>query len=140
MRLTARTEYALLALTYLAGRYGQEPVNVPEISEAEGIPPRFLHQILQTLKAARMVTSSKGRGGGFQLARKPESVTLAEVIRLFDGALAPTDSVSVHFYHSTPIERHPGLMVVFREIRDYISSKMESVTLADWLTPPGPGR
>lgn len=140
MRLTARTEYALLALIYLAGRYGREPVTVPEISESEGIPPRFLQQILQTLKAARIVSSSQGRGGGFQLARDPRSLTLAEVIRLFDGALAPTESVSVHFYHSTPIERHPGLLGVFREIRDYISSKMESVTLADLLSAPEPDR
>lgn len=133
MKLTLRTEYALLALTYLAGRYGNGVVPVPEIAEAQKIPLRFLQQILQTLKAARLVTSAKGREGGYALSRAPDTITLAEVVRLFDGPLAPTDSVSVHFYHSTPVEKHPGLVRVFRDIRDYVAQRLESVTLADLL-------
>ena len=131
MKLTSRTEYALLALAHLGRRYGEPAVPLPEIAEAEGIPARFLHQIFQSLKAARLVFSTKGRVGGFALARPPEEITLAEVVRLFDGPLAPTDSVSVHFYHKTPIERNPELVRLFREIRDYISERLESVTLAD---------
>lgn len=131
MRLTSRTEYALLALSHLARRCGESPIPASELAQAEGIPPRFLHQILQVLKTTGMVSSTQGRSGGYLLKRPPEKITLAEVVRLFDGPLAPTDSVSVHFYHSTPIEKHAGLTAVFREIRDVVSQRLEAVTLAD---------
>jgi DNA-binding IscR family transcriptional regulator len=52
-------------------------------------------------------------------------------VRLFDGALAPTESVSKYFYESTPIEKEKKLMAVFKEVRDYIAEKMERTTLAD---------
>jgi Rrf2 family protein len=133
VKLTLRTEYALLALTHLARKYGGGVASVSEIAEAHQIPLRFLQQILQTLKGARLVTSTKGRDGGYVLSRPPAAVTLAEVVRLFDGPLAPTDSVSVYFYHSTPVEKNPGLVKVFRDIRDYVAQRLESTTLADLL-------
>jgi DNA-binding IscR family transcriptional regulator len=73
----------------------------------------------------------KGKDGGYQVAKDPGKVTLAEVIRLFDGALAPTESVSRYFYESTPIEREKSLLKVFRELRDYLSERLESITLLD---------
>jgi Rrf2 family transcriptional regulator, cysteine metabolism repressor len=61
----------------------------------------------------------------------PRKITLAEVIRLFDGALAPTESVSKYFYESTPIEKEKSLLKVFKNIRDYVSEKLEHTTIAD---------
>ena len=52
-------------------------------------------------------------------------------MRLLDGALAPTDSVSTYFYESTPVEREKKLLKVFKEIRDFVSAKLEKTTLAD---------
>jgi Rrf2 family protein len=83
------------------------------------------------LKRARYVRSSKGQHGGYRLAKPPENITLAEIIRLFDGALAPTDSVSEHFYETTPVEKEPDLLAVLKDIRDYAAQKLESTTLAD---------
>jgi Rrf2 family protein len=101
------------------------------IAAAQGIPPKFLEQILLTLRLAKYLRSSKGKGGGFRLAKSPHKISLAEVVRLFDGALAPTESVSKYFYESTPIEKEKKLMDVFQEVRDYIAGKMESTTVAD---------
>ena len=131
MRLTSRSEYALLALVYMARHRGEGFVRVRTIADAQGIPHKFLEQILLTLKRARYLRSSKGRGGGFQLGRDPSSVSLAEVIRLFDGALAPTESVSKYFYESTPIEKEQRLLDVFREVRDFVANKMERTMIAD---------
>lgn len=131
MRLSHKSEYALLALVFLARRRGEEYVSVPAIAEAQEIPPKFLEQILLTLKRAGYVRSLKGQRGGFRLARPAERITLAEVIRLFDGALAPTESVSKYFYEPTPVEKEKNLMRVFRQVRDWISAKLESTTLAD---------
>jgi DNA-binding IscR family transcriptional regulator len=67
------------------------------------------------------------------MAKDPGSITLAEVVRLFDGALAPTASVSEFYYESTPIEKEANLVAVFREIRNFVSTKLEGTTLKDVL-------
>jgi Rrf2 family protein len=131
MKLTCRSEYALLALVYLARCQNEEYVSVQTISAAQGIPPKFLEQILLSLRLAKYLRSSKGKSGGFRLAKLPQKISLAEVVRLFDGALAPTESVSKYFYDSTPIEKEEKLIAVFQEVRDYIAEKMENTTLAD---------
>jgi Rrf2 family protein len=131
MRLTSRSEYALLALVYLSRQDPGVFSSVETIASAQGIPSRFLEQIMLTLKRARIVRSAKGRLGGYCLAKPPEQVSLAEIIRLFDGALAPTESVSRYFYESTPIENEANLLAVFQDIRDAIAHKLESTTLAD---------
>lgn len=129
--MTAKSEYALLALVYLARRTEEGFVPAVQIAAAQGIPEKFLEQILLILKRGRYLRSSKGKGGGFRLARPPEAVSLAEVIRLFDGALAPTESASKYFYEPTPIEKEAGLLKVFRAVRDAVADKMEKTTLAD---------
>ena len=131
MRLTAKSEYALLALVHLARHDEEGFLSVQEIAEAQELPPRFLEQIFMTLKRARYVRSLKGPRGGFQLARPAGKITLAEVIRLIDGALAPTESASKYFYESTPIEKETRLLRVFKDIRDYVSNRLEKTTIAD---------
>ena len=131
MRLSHRSEYALLALVHLA-RHGTDGyLTVQAIAEAQEIPAKFLEQILLTLKRSRYVRSMKGQRGGFVLARPAARITLAEVIRLFDGALAPTESVSRYFYEPTPIEKEKRLLRVFRDIRDQVAQRLEATTVAD---------
>lgn len=131
MKLTTRSEYALLALVHLARQRQDENVTVEAIAKAQGIPPKFLELLMWTMKKARLVKSSKGQRGGYRLARPAKEITVAEVIRLFDGALAPTESVSTYFYESTPIEREKRLLKLFKKIRDYIATTLEHTTIAD---------
>ena len=131
MKLTSRSEYALLALVYLARRDLTGYVSVETIAQAQDIPQKFLEQIMLALKNAKYVRSTKGQHGGYCLARPGDKITLAEVIRLFDGALAPTESVSRYFYESTPIEKEKLLIKVFKDIRDYVADKLEHTTIAD---------
>jgi Rrf2 family protein len=131
MKLTTRSEYALLALAYLARNPKDKYISVDVIAKAQNIPPKFLEQLMLALKRAHILHSAKGQRGGYMLARDPNQISLAEVIRLFDGALAPTESVSKNFYESTPIEKEKNLVVIFKDIRDYVSNKLETATLAD---------
>lgn len=133
MKLTSRSEYALLALIYLGRHDSEEFISVDSIAQAQGIPPKFLEQILLALKRAHFLRSIKGQHGGYQLAKSAKQISLAEIIRLFDGALAPTDSVSENFYESTPIEKEKNISKVFKDIRDYTSNKLEKTTIADVL-------
>ena len=100
----------------------------------KGIPYKFLEQLMLTLKRAHILQSTKGQHGGYTLAKAANQISLAEVIRLFDGALAPTESVSENFYESTPIEKEKNLMIIFKDIRDYVSNKLETATLADAIS------
>ena len=133
MKLTARSEYALLALVHLARQKTDALVSVDTIARAQGIPAKYLEQILLALKRAKCLRSSKGQRGGYQLARPADQIALAEIIRLFDGALAPTESVSRHFYEPTPIEKERKLVRVFRDIRDLVAKRLETTTIADMV-------
>jgi Rrf2 family protein len=141
MKLTTRSEYGLLALIHLARHYGEGGISVRDIAAEQAIPAQFLEQLMLILKRAGYVRSTRGRSGGFRLARAPETISLAEIIRLFDGALAPTESVSRYFYEPTPVEREPALLGLFRELRNIVSDRLEATTLAMMTekgTHPGP--
>jgi Rrf2 family transcriptional regulator, cysteine metabolism repressor len=131
MRLTTRSEYALLALIHLSRQSPEDYRSVQAIASSQAIPPKYLEQILFTLKRARLVRSQRGQRGGYRLARPASRISLAEIVRLFDGPLAPTDSASKHFYEPTPVERERRLLRVFREIRNHVADKLESTTIAD---------
>ena len=87
MRLTAKSEYGLLATIDLACHAGEGPVSAREISEHRGIPARFLEQLLVLLRRAGLVTAVRGARGGFVLARNPSDITVLEVVEALDGAL-----------------------------------------------------
>src|ERR1700741_4926153 len=86
MKVSAKTEYACLAMLELAAHYGSgEPVRIRQIADAHGIPSRFLVQILLQLKGAGFVTSTRGAAGGYQLLKDPTEITLAEVMSVIEG-------------------------------------------------------
>ena len=131
MKLTTKSEYSILALVYLARQPKGHFVKVDEIVKACDIPKKYLELLLMALRQNRLIKTRRGKQGGYQLARPAEAISLAEVIRLMDGALAPTESVSTYFHSDTPISKEPALLGVFREIRDYIAHKLETLTLQD---------
>ena len=86
MNISAKTEYACIAMLELASQYGgHKPVRIRTIAQRHGIPARFLVQILLQLKAAGLVQSTRGAAGGYQLARDPAQVTLRDVTQILDG-------------------------------------------------------
>ncbi len=131
MKLTSKSEYAMLALVYLARQPENTYIRVETIAIEQSIPPQFLEQILLVLKRGKILMSLKGHNGGYRLAKPPADITLAEVIRLIDGPLAPTESVSLNFYRSTPIEKEAALLSVFAQVRDCVVMILENTTLAN---------
>ncbi|MDD5750481.1 MAG: Rrf2 family transcriptional regulator [Candidatus Pacebacteria bacterium] len=133
MKLTTKSEYGLLALIDLAGYYGKNLVKAQDIAKRKKIPIKYLEQLLIILNRAGYVQSTRGIMGGYRLAKAPDKICLAEIIRLMDGALAPVSSASKYFYSHTPVEQCQPLLRVFKDIRDYIAEKLEKTTLADLL-------
>ena len=120
------------ALIVLGLNYGGEVVRIQSISEQQNIPKKFLEQILNDLRAAGILESKRGLAGGYRLRRSPDRVTLAEVIRLIEGPLAPVSCVSEKYYErcSCPNEEKCGIRSVMKEVRDAIVRILEGVTLA----------
>jgi len=88
MKVSAKTEYACIAVMELAVNYGSpEPVRIRNIAERHFVPPRFLVQILLQLKGAGIVSSTRGASGGYNLIPRPEDVTLGQVMGIIDGPM-----------------------------------------------------
>lgn len=96
--ITKKTKYAFKALIHLVEKFGDGPILIQEISEAQQIPKKFLEAILLELKQNQIIKSKKGRNGGCSLARKPSEISLAQVYRLVEGPIAPVSCVSLNFY------------------------------------------
>src|SRR5438270_2754475 len=133
MKLSLRGEYALRALLVLALRHDEPLVRIQSISDEQNIPKRFLEQILNDLKSAGIVRSKRGVAGGYRLARRPDQITVASVVRHIEGALAPVSCVSERFYEkcSCPDESRCAIRNVMKEIREAVVKLAERITLAD---------
>jgi Rrf2 family protein len=133
MRLSLRGEYALRALLVLGLRYDEPQVRIQAISDQQNIPKRFLEQILNDLKSAGFVQSRRGFAGGYRLAKPPEDITLAAVVRHIEGALAPVSCVSEQFYEkcSCPDESRCAIRSAMKEVRDAIVRVADRITIAE---------
>jgi Rrf2 family protein len=91
MKLPAKVEYAYKAVLELALRYnGDRPVQINTICESQGVPKKFLIQLLLRLKNANIVNSSRGASGGYYLTRPPSRISLADVFRAIDESIVGT--------------------------------------------------
>jgi Rrf2 family protein len=128
LRVSARTDYAIRALTEVAAS-GGEPITAQRISLAQAIPLRFLLNILADLRRAGLVRSHRGRTPGYVLTRPPTVVTLADVIRLIEGDLSRVHEVTPEGL-CYPGAAEP-LRDVWLAVRSSLSLVLGSVTLAD---------
>ena len=93
MRISSRGQYGVRALSVLAERHGQGPVQVREIARVERLSAKYLEQLLGRLRTGGLVRSVRGARGGYVLARGPEAITVKEVLLLLEGSLAPVGCV-----------------------------------------------
>lgn len=96
--LSKKTKYGIKALTYLAKRKENCPVQISEIANHENISVKFLERILLELKKAGVLDSKKGKGGGYFLARLPKDIPMTDIIRTLEGPIAMVPCVSLNFY------------------------------------------
>jgi len=131
--ITKKSKYAIKALIYLAKQPPKKPVLIEEISKAERIPRKFLEAILLDLRKAGYLGSKKGKGGGYYLIKQAEEINMAEIMRLFDGAIALVPCVAHKYYEpceecideiSCPIRE------VFRMIREQTVASLKKNTFA----------
>jgi Rrf2 family protein len=129
---SAKAEYACIAMLELATRHGDPtPVRLKAIADSHGIPKRFLVQILLQLKGAGLVASTRGASGGYHLARKPDEISLADVIGVIDSSDNPAETRGAPGTSPSPLAR--AIHGVWSEVLDSQQRLLESTTLCDLL-------
>jgi Rrf2 family protein len=131
MKLTTKSEYSILALIYIARNEENGFIKIEEICSKCDIPKKYLELLFSILRQNHYIKTKRGASGGYMLAKPASRISIAEIIRLMDGALAPTESVSVHFFSHTPLSGEKKLSKIFKEIRNYIANRLEALKLSD---------
>ena len=134
--ISKKCKYAIHALVYM-GKEPREKFVIKDVSEACRIPKKFLEAILLDLKRAGILGSKQGKGGGYFMRRAPADVNLAEVVRLFDGAIAAVPCATYKFYESCAEcedEETCTVRDAFLQIRNATVEMLKANTLEDMIT------
>lgn len=131
MKLSTKGHYGLRAMFDLAVHYGKGPIPLKMVAERQQLSENYLEQLIATLRKAGLVNSVRGAQGGYILARRPEDITVGDIIRVLEGPIAPLDCVN---------EADPGdcdqfnyciSRNVWAKVRDSINEVLDSINLAD---------
>ncbi len=131
--LSSKAKYGLKAMVHLTRRAGEGSVLIAEIAEAENIPKKFLDAILLELKNRGFLSSKKGKGGGYVLAKSPDRIMVGDIVRVLDGPLAPVPCVSRTAYRRCDDcndENTCAIRAVMGEVRDAIAGILDNTTLS----------
>ena len=131
--LSKRSKYAIKALLALADHERGEPVRIVDLAQEEQIPPKFLELILLGLKNQGILQSRKGKGGGYLLARDPADIYLGQIVRMFDGPLAPVPCASQTAYMACadcPDEAVCGVHLAMKAVRDATAKVLDGTSIA----------
>jgi Rrf2 family iron-sulfur cluster assembly transcriptional regulator len=132
MKVSTRGDYACRALVSLALHGdGIGPTSVRDIAERTGLPQPYLEQILLALKGAGIVTSKRGVGGGYVLAREPASITLGDIVSAVDGPIVVGDFGEPHQNGACDHEGQCVLLAVWAGVSDEMRRLLDGLTLAD---------
>ena len=131
MRISAKTEYACIAVFELAAQYKSgEPVRIRRIAERHGVPPRFLVQILLQLKGAGLVSSVRGAAGGYQLLKPPSEISLGHVMEVIDGSSEDNSQTTSASSDSPAVK---VLQQAWQDVAVMERKMLGDITLADLL-------
>lgn len=136
MRISQKGLYALQAMMMLAHHHEQGAIKIHNIAAEEGLPEKFLEAILIELKNARIVESTRGAKGGYQLRRAPSEIRLSDIIRVIDGPLAPFGDAEQLRRLMDRDAKHQALYGVFLEVRNAVARILDNTTVADIAGPP----
>ena len=141
VRVSTRGDYACRAILSLALHGGATtPTSVRDIAQRTGLPQPYLEQILLAIKGAGIVTSRRGVGGGYVLARDPDTLTLGEIVSAVDGPIALGDFGRPHENGACDHEGQCVLLAVWEEVGSRMKSELDSLTLGEMIRRATGGR
>lgn len=131
MQLSTRGRYAARAMLELALHHGQEPLRLHQIARNQEIPGRYLEQMMVMLASCGLVRSTRGRHGGFSLAKPPNAIFLSDVVQAVEGSLALVDCVD-----DLELCSRVDLCVthdIWKKLKEAMFQILDSITLADMV-------
>ncbi|MCL5245831.1 Rrf2 family transcriptional regulator [Cellulophaga sp. 20_2_10] len=134
--LSKKTKYGLKALTYLAKKEDRNPVPIGEIAQQNNISQKFLESILLMLRRTGVLSSKKGKGGGYYLIKEPAEILMTDVIRVLEGPIAMVPCVSLNFYEKCddcPDEGTCSVHKLMLKVRDSALEIYRNTTLKDLI-------
>jgi Rrf2 family protein len=134
--ISMRSKYGLKALGHMAGAIDKDSFLIADIAQAEGIPKKFLEAILLTLKNSGILSSRKGPGGGYSLAKPPALITVGAVVRAFEGDLLPLQCLGESSPAACPECADVatcGIRLVMTDVEKALSAVLDTTTIADML-------
>jgi Rrf2 family cysteine metabolism transcriptional repressor len=129
MRISAKGEYAIRAMLDLALHHGRGLVPIQEVAQRQGIPQRYLEQVLLLLRRAGFLESKRGSTGGYRLVRPPADVSVGDVLRAIDGRVAALEVAGRRGQGDT--DPRPDLATLWQEVADAVGSVIDRTTFAD---------
>ena len=137
MRLSAKGEYGVRAMVYLALNYENGPVPLRAISQSENISQHFLEQIFAILRREGLIKSTRGAKGGYTLAHLPQHVYVGDIIRALEGPLFPVDCLSEDGQgdKNRRCNKTEDCLVrnVWEKLREHIDNLLDNISLQDML-------
>ena len=135
MKVSTRVHYGLRAMTELARSYGEERLlSIAEIARSEDLPLAYLEQLVGELRRANLVEGTRGVRGGYRLARPPSAITVGEVYRVLEGAVAPVECTAEDYLPGSCV-REPVCLSrsIWDRVQRAILAVLDSTTLDDLL-------
>jgi len=135
--ISKKTKYGLKALTFMARRPDNKPVQIAMIAESENISQKFLESILLTLRKSGFLGSKKGKGGGYYLLMEPDDSKMARIMRILEGPIAMVPCVSLNFYEKCddcPDENACAVHNLMINVRDSTLNIFNNTSLADLIS------
>lgn len=133
MHLLAQEEYGLRCLLQVAQHRRPDPLTIPEIAEREGLSPEYTAKLMRALRQGGLVTSTRGPGGGYRLARQPQDVTAWQVIEVLGGSFFPDGFCDSHPGVLRDCVHTPNCSIrsLWRTLESTLRDVLERITLAD---------
>jgi Rrf2 family cysteine metabolism transcriptional repressor len=140
MMFSTRSEYGVRVMIQLGRRHGAGPVSLAEVADLEQLPLAYLEQLIARLRKAELVTSTRGARGGYEVARAPEAITMAEVVQALEGNLAPMQCLSdpvtsrVLCNHELDADESCATKLLWTRVQGSVSRALEQTTLAELVS------
>jgi Rrf2 family protein len=144
MRISSRTEYGVRILVTLARRHGEGPLSLAGISKAEKLPHAYLEQLVGDLRRADLLTATRGQSGGYQLARAPELISVADAMRALEGPLVEMPCAGPDNLEACDRPQPCSVHEVFQRVHEALEGTLSTTTIAEVAAtaggPPYPAR
>ena len=128
MKLSTKGRYGVKAMVELAVNFGKAPVSIKVISARQKISEYYLEQLFSPLRKANLIISTRGARGGYNLSRKPEDITVADIINILEGPIEISDCIEDDDCSNV---ESCATRLLWKKLKDSIDNVMESVTLQD---------